>query len=115
MRNLDRFLDLPDDPPTPPQVEEALEILEAAGVGGEVALKITDIIQTLCDQLAAECPNCVRRMNAELDAAAQEWQKEKEELPKSTLCPHGNEDCVTCDRVGDFAYDAEREKRYFMR
>jgi hypothetical protein len=32
-------------------------------------------------------------------------------------CPHGNPvgDCATCDRDGDFAFDAMREDRIFGR
>ena len=48
----------------------------------------------------------------ELDEEFPDWDEYQDYNPLDGLCPHGNEwgSCAICDREGDLAYDAAREK-----
>lgn len=112
--NFDSYYDPPDDPPIPPESEEASAILEEAGVGDAVIEKICKIIETLADQVVAagECGACERRMLDD-QAKAEEEMANYQPLPDDGQCVHGIQyiDCSACAYKEDLAYDAMREKR----
>lgn len=68
---------------------------------------------------AAVCPTCRRRIDPPPDPEPPE-DVSSAELPglgealrdRPHRCPHGNawEHCDPCDRAGDFAFDANRER-----
>ena len=69
--------------------------------------------------LLLRCAHCGREILVEPDVGDPEPEIPDyiSELPESSICPHGNKhgDCNACDVVGDLAYDAARERRYFQR